>query len=97
VVHVNGELDLATTPQLEETLEPVDRSAPLVVDLGECTFLDSTCVRFLISLVRETEAAGGRTALVATDPGILRVLEITALDTMVPVHPTVETALTGAP
>ena len=27
-----------------------------------------------------------RVSIVATDPGILRILEITALDTMVPVH-----------
>jgi hypothetical protein len=32
-------------------------------------------------------------SLVATDPGVLRVLEITALDTAVPVHATLDAAL----
>jgi anti-anti-sigma factor len=93
VVHVAGDLDLATAPQLEEALSGRVEESGLVIDLSDCTFIDSTCVRVLVSVARETEEAGARTALVATDPGILRVLEITALDTLVPVHSTVDEAL----
>ena len=94
VVRVTGELDLATVPQLEQALaERPEGAAGLVIDLSDCTFVDSTCVRLLVGVVRETESAGGRAAIVATDPGVLRVLEITALDTLVPVHPSVDEAL----
>ena len=92
VVRVTGELDLATVPQLERALaERPEGAAVLVIDLSDCTFVDSTCVRLLVGVA--TESAGGKTAIVATDPGILRVLEITALDTLVPVHPSVDDAL----
>jgi anti-sigma B factor antagonist len=94
VVRVTGELDLATVPQLERALaERPEGAAGLVIDLSGCTFIDSTCVRLLVGVARETESAGGRAAIVATDPGILRVLEITALDTLVPVHRSVDEAL----
>ena len=94
VVRVTGELDLATVPQLERALaERPEGAAVLVIDLSDCTFVDSTCVRLLVGVARETESSGGRTAIVATDPGILRGLEITALDTLVPVHPSVDDAL----
>ena len=93
VVRVTGDLDLATVPQLERALAERPEGAGLVIDLTDCTFVDSTCVRLLVGVARETERSGGRTAIVATDPGILRVLEITALDTLVPVHPSVDAAL----
>lgn len=93
VVRVTGELDLATAPQLEEALASRPANGGLVIDLGGCTFVDSTCVRVLVGVVRDTEDAGERAALVVTDPGVLRVLEITALDTLVPVHASVDEAL----
>jgi anti-anti-sigma factor len=93
VVHVEGELDLATTPRLEETLQEGPLPATLVVDLGNCSFIDSSAIRLLTTTARQTAENGGRVALVATDPGILRVLEITAVDTMLAVHPTVDAAL----
>lgn len=46
-------------------------------------------MRLIASTVREVD----QVSVVAMDPGILRVLEITALDTMVAVHPTVDAAL----
>jgi len=93
VVRVTGELDLATVPQLERVLGERPEGRGLVIDLAECTFVDSACVRMLVGVARETEEAGGKAAIVASEPGVLRVLEITALDTLVPVHSSVDEAL----
>ena len=93
VVRVRGELDLATAPALEEAVGTVDPASALVVDLRQCTFVDSTSVRVLGNLARDRETNGSRAAIVATDPGVLRVLDITALDTIVAVHDTLEDAL----
>ena len=93
VVRVSGELDLATVPRLEEALARRPATEGLVIDLTGCTFVDSSCLRVLVRLARETEEAGGKAVIVATDPGILRVLEITALDTVLPVQPSVDEAL----
>ena len=54
----------------------------LAIDLSACTFLDSSGMRAIAAAAERHP----RVSIVATDPGILRILEITALDTMLPVH-----------
>lgn len=93
VVHVQGELDMATAPELDEALHGTGFEQRLVIDLTGCTFLDSSAVRLLVSSARDSEAAGGSLELVAPDPGILKVLEISGVNTMLPVHTTLEDAL----
>jgi anti-anti-sigma factor len=91
VVRVEGELDMATSGDFEEAI--TDPGAKLVIDLTECTFLDSSAVRVLVETARSMAQSNGKVSLVARDPGILRVLEIAAVDTMLPVHDTVDAAL----
>lgn len=94
VLRVEGELDMATAPALEDALAQAGFAERLVVDLTTCTFVDSSAVRVLVSSARDSAAAGGTLALVVTDPGILRVLEISGVvDTMLPVHPALDDAL----
>ncbi len=93
VLQVQGELDMATAPALEEALTDVGFAERLVIDLTACTFVDSSAVRVLVSSARDSEAARGSLALVVTDPGILRVLELSGVDTMLPVHETLAAAL----
>jgi len=93
VLRVEGDLDMATAPTLEDELADAGFAKRLVLDLSQCTFLDSSAVRVLVSSVRDSEAAGGSLALVVTDPGILRVLEISGIDTMIPVHDNLDAAL----
>ncbi len=93
IVRVEGELDLATTQHLEAAVEGAEPRSRLVIDLTACTFLDSSAVRVLLSKARSTQAAGGSISLVASNPGLLRVLEIAAVDTVLPVHSTLDAAL----
>jgi len=93
VLRIEGELDMATAPELEEALLGAGFDRRLVIDLTGCTFLDSSAVRVLVSSARDSEAAGGSLALVAPDARILRVLQISGVDTMLPVHPTLDAAL----
>jgi len=93
VVRVEGELDLATSRKLEEALETAGTDDRVIIDLTGCTFLDSSALRVLIASARARDNAEGSIELVTRDPGILRVLEIAALDTMLPVHESLESAL----
>lgn len=88
VVSVDGELDMAGAGSLERALSAVAEQPYVVLDLSGCTFLDSAGVRAIAGAVREAD----RVAVVADDPGIVRVLEIAALDTMVSIHPSLEDA-----
>jgi anti-sigma B factor antagonist len=93
VARVEGDLDLATSPELERTLEQADVGGRLVVDLGGCTVLDSSAIRVLAARARACAAAGGSLALVVSDPGVRRGLEIAAVDRMLELHETLDAAL----
>ena len=86
VAHVSGELDMATAGSLDEALAAAPPVEHVVIDLSECTFLDSTGVRSISNAVRRTP----RVSIVTADPGLLRTLEITALDSIVAVHPSLD-------
>ena len=91
VVHVSGDLDLATAPLLEDALADVAGDM-LVIDLSGCTFLDSAGIRTLVAAARDRSGTS-RLRIVTADPGIVRLLEITGVDTLMHVHPSVEAAL----
>ena len=82
VVRVEGDLDMANAASFDETVGSTASDSHLAIDLSACTFLDSSGMRSIASAARRHR----RVSIVATDPAILRVLEITALDTMLPVH-----------
>jgi anti-anti-sigma factor len=66
VVSVAGELDLATSERLKQLGdEPV--TAPIVVDLSNCSFLDSIALGRIVMLSRLIDAGGEpvRVAVVA--------------------------------
>jgi anti-sigma B factor antagonist len=93
VVRVSGDLDLATAPQLEEVLATLPPGSRVVIDLGACTFLDSTGVRVLAAAAGSDATDDGRLDLVVVDQGVARVLEITSVETLFDIHPSLETAL----
>jgi len=63
-VRVWGEVDVQTSPVLDEQLQSVLDQGPssVVVDLGEVTFLDSTGLSVLIAGLKRCQAAGGASA-----------------------------------
>jgi anti-sigma B factor antagonist len=95
VVHVRGEVDLATSPALADALAGITtREGPVVVDLTEVGFLDSSGLSVLLQ-ARERLAAGSGLRLVVTKPALQRVLAVTGLDEVFTIAPTVDEALAG--
>jgi anti-sigma B factor antagonist len=92
VLHVSGELDMATAPRFEEAVA-ASTARTLVIDLSDCTFLDSAGIRGLVGSVRALSGAGRRACISCDNPSIVRVLEITGVDTLLAVYPTVDDAL----
>jgi anti-sigma B factor antagonist len=77
-----GELDLATNPPLAERLEEaVTNGDRVLIDLHECGYIDSTAIGTLIGARRAVNGSGGRGAIVvlATEPPVIRVLELTGV------------------
>jgi anti-sigma B factor antagonist len=84
VVSVSGELDLSTVEPLERELEDVlgRGGRRVIVDLTGVTFMDSVALGALVRDAKRLRSHGGICVVVADDPRILRVFEITGLDRM---------------
>jgi anti-sigma B factor antagonist len=97
VVLVAGELDAATAPKLHAELvrlseEGVDR---IVLDLRRMTFVDSFGLGVIVHAKKRLSQQGNALCLVAEPDQrtLRRVLEITGLDRVLPVHGTVGEAV----
>lgn len=94
IVAVQGELDLSTHERLSEQLTAAASDGPIVVDMSECGFIDSSGVRALLLGARATEQAGNQPiALAAAGEQVQRILELTGLAGTISVHDTVDEAL----
>lgn len=81
-VKVRGEVDLATAPELETIVREVldDGSRGIDLDLQHLTFIDSSGLRSLVALSKDTSARGVPFALLNVPRHAQRVLELTGLD-----------------
>jgi anti-sigma B factor antagonist len=78
---VAGELDQSTAPQLRAALtETLDAPGAVLVDLGECGFIDSTGLSLLVETKRHLAEDGRRFAVCCADPDVARLLELTGID-----------------
>lgn len=98
VVTVSGEVDVYTASQLRSALEDqiVAGRTALVVDLEDVGFIDSTGLGVLVGRLKTVRKAGGWLSVVCTNERILRLFGITGLDKVLPVHDSIESAITAA-
>jgi anti-sigma B factor antagonist len=97
VVTVHGEIDVATSPTMRERLiDLVNGGATrLVLDLEAVDFLDSTGLGTIVSLLKRVRTHGGDLRLVCTEARIRRLFEITGLDKAVPLHASLDDAISA--
>jgi anti-sigma B factor antagonist len=96
VALLTGEVDMTNAPQVREQLlgaVPNDALA-LVVDLDGCRYLDSAAIEVLFELSRRLQRRRQELRLVVPDSSPLgRVLALTEVHTVAPVHASLESAL----
>lgn len=82
VVDVSGEVHVSTATEFGRRLnEAIVRGHRfLALDLTDVTFIDSTGLSVLLNALRRVTRAGGKMAIVCTNPTVLRLFEITRLD-----------------
>ena len=69
VVHVVGEVDLATAPKFRSELVSAGRDGDfLAIDLTECSFIDSVGIGLLVGANRRSRESGGTLTVVASGP-----------------------------
>lgn len=94
VVRVSGEIDMYTTPMLQECLLEQLTTEPgmLVLDLRGVAFLGSSGLAALVTASDTAEQLGVTLRLVSADHAVLRPLNVTGLTDRFAIYPDLEAA-----
>jgi anti-sigma B factor antagonist len=82
-IELEGELDLAAKPTLEEAIDMAVEPGPVqmvVVDMTRVVFADSTTLAWLVAADARMRSAAGRLVAVAGPGPVLDLLHLTGLD-----------------
>jgi anti-sigma B factor antagonist len=95
IVVLGGELDAHTAPRLREQLSSLldEGRYQIIVDAERIEFMDSTGLGVLVGARKRATEHEGTLAIVCTRPNIVRLLDITGLDKVFPVFPSLDQAL----
>jgi anti-sigma B factor antagonist len=95
VIRVRGEIHVSTAAEFAQRLDDAmsQDAEAIVLDLTEVEFIDSTGLTVLLNGQRNVTLRGGRLALALSNPTVLRLFEITRLDTTLAIEPTLDDAL----
>ena len=78
---VEGELDLATAAEAREASEVAARvRSPLVLDLSECSFIDSSGLRAVLHAYWAMAAVNRAMIIVSANPQVRQMLALTGFD-----------------
>jgi anti-anti-sigma factor len=86
VFYFSGELDIAAAPEAVEVLVAAIREGDVVLDASGLTFLDSSGISAIVQAYRAANEGVGRGRSVVIrnpSPRVRRILEITALDSLI--------------
>jgi anti-sigma B factor antagonist len=96
VLKVGGDVDLATVSALETAIEEALGSGPtgLVIDLTEVGFLASAGLQALVA-THNSVGESGHFAVVANSAATSRPIQLTGLDQIFQLYPTLDEALSA--
>ncbi|QXJ22852.1 STAS domain-containing protein [Actinomadura graeca] len=98
LVRVQGDIDVVSRARFEEALfDVVDAGGPLVVDMRQVTFCDSTGLNAIVAANRRANERETQVALVALPPRVMRVFRITGIDKFIPIYDTLREAIGAFP
>jgi anti-sigma B factor antagonist len=88
VIAMSGEHDLSTAPELRARLHDLGDANPLIIDLDQTTFVDSSILGVLVGglrRARERNAPFGLVLGADAHPAIRRIFELTGLHEVFPI------------
>jgi anti-sigma B factor antagonist len=95
VISVSGEIHVTTAPEFSQRLNDAIAAGTrgVVIDMSGVEFIDSTGLSVLLNGLRRVTRAEGQMSLVVSNPTVLRLFEITKLDSTFDIQPTREKAI----
>lgn len=96
VVSVSGELDLGTAREFRALVDAdLERYGcrDLVLDFGEVGFIDSSGLGAILGRYKNVSERGGQMAVCGVKPHVRRLLELSGVNRIIRIPPTVREAL----
>lgn len=93
---IEGEIDISNSGDVRDALEQLVGNAALglVVDLSNVRYFDSAAIHLILRLATQLERRRQQLhAVVPADEAVRHVLELMAVERLVPMHPTAEDAV----
>ena len=92
LITVTGEVDLATSPELDTAIiAAIDAAAAsVVIDLSDVSFMDSSGLGVIVRALKRCREAENDLDLVITNERVLKVFGITGLDQVIPIHASIQ-------
>jgi anti-sigma B factor antagonist len=99
VFYLDGEIDLYTSPAIREELnKAIDRKIKkILISFKDVFYIDSSGLATLVELYQRVEKWGGNIILVDMEDSVKGVFELSRLDKIFTILPTVEDGMTGFP
>ena len=83
VVVVVGEIDLDTAPVLQTTIEALDATKDIIVDIAGVEFMDSTGLAVLLRQSARATESGGSLLVRRPSPPLVRLLRFCCLEHLI--------------
>jgi anti-sigma B factor antagonist len=94
IIAISGDLDIVTSPQLDESLTQAETDhSTVILDFGEVTFLDTSALAVIVGHWKKAEARGGTLALANARYRYTKTLWITGLADKLALYDTVDEGL----
>jgi anti-sigma B factor antagonist len=88
VIVMSGEHDLSTAPELRARLRELGDAGPVLIDMNQTTFVDSSILGVLVGGLRRAREGSAQFGLVLSadaHPAIRRIFELTGLYEVFPI------------
>lgn len=98
-IHVKGTLELATAEVLRNHVAQAMKAGHvhLILDLNDVKYMDSSGLAVLLGTLRRVRERHGSLRLVCNVRPVLRLLALTGIDRLLPIHPDEAGALQEPP
>jgi anti-sigma B factor antagonist len=92
LITVTGEVDLATSPELDTAIiAAIDAAAAsVVIDLSDVSFMDSSGLGVIVRALKRCRETENDLDLIITNERVLKVFGITGLDQVIPIHASIQ-------
>jgi anti-sigma B factor antagonist len=97
VICPSGEIDMHSSPELRKEIMACvgQRMSPLVVDLKDVTFIDSSGIATFVEGLKGAMSYGGKLKLLGLAPQIMEIFCFSKLDKVFEIHASVDEMMQG--